>query len=73
MRDTFRAAYRAQLAALPGAEVVFAETARHFVMLDDPGFFFATLEGFLEQAPDPGRSSSSEGADQEPAGATGER
>jgi N-formylmaleamate deformylase len=48
MRDTFRTAYRAQLAALPAAQVVFAEKARHFVMIDDPGFFFATLEGFLE-------------------------
>jgi N-formylmaleamate deformylase len=50
MRDTFRAAYHAQVAALPAAQVVFAESARHFVMIDDPGFFFATLEGFLEQA-----------------------
>jgi pimeloyl-ACP methyl ester carboxylesterase len=47
MRDTFRAAYRSQVAAVPRASVVFAERARHFIMLDDPAFFFSTLESFL--------------------------
>lgn len=38
MRPALRAAYEAQVAALPHARVVFAERARHFVMLDDPSF-----------------------------------
>ena len=51
MRDTFRAAYRAQMAAAPRATVVFAEQARHFVMLDDPRFFHETLDRFLRENP----------------------
>lgn len=47
MRDAFRAAYQAQVAGVPHATVVFAEHARHFVMLDDPAFVFTTLDGFL--------------------------
>ena len=47
MRGAFRDAYRAQVAAVPNASVVFAERAKHFVMLDDPAFFFPVLESFL--------------------------
>jgi pimeloyl-ACP methyl ester carboxylesterase len=47
MRETFRAAYRSQVAAVPRSSVAFAERARHFIMLDDPSFFFSTLESFL--------------------------
>lgn len=47
MRDTFRQAYRAQMSAIPHVEVVFAERARHFIMVDDPAFFLETLEVFL--------------------------
>lgn len=47
MRASFRAAYEAQVAAVPHATVVFAERAKHFVMLDDPEFFFPALESFL--------------------------
>jgi hypothetical protein len=36
--------------AAPDATVVFAERARHFVMLDDPELYFAELEPFLERA-----------------------
>jgi pimeloyl-ACP methyl ester carboxylesterase len=50
MHDTFRAAYRAQMAQAPRATVVFADRARHFVMLDDPAFFHAALDGFLREA-----------------------
>jgi pimeloyl-ACP methyl ester carboxylesterase len=47
MRASFRAAYQAQVAAVPNVTVLFAERARHFVMLDDPEFFFPALESFL--------------------------
>ena len=47
MAGPLRDAYRAQVAAVPSAEVVFAEHAKHFVMLDDPAFFFGQLEPFL--------------------------
>lgn len=47
MHDAFRQAYRAQVSAIPHAEVVFAERARHFIMLDDPAFFLETLTSFL--------------------------
>jgi pimeloyl-ACP methyl ester carboxylesterase len=47
MREAFRAAYRAQVAGVPHATVVFAERAKHFVMLDDPAFVFATIDQFL--------------------------
>jgi pimeloyl-ACP methyl ester carboxylesterase len=51
MHDTFRAAYRAQVAGAPRATVVFADRARHFVMLDDPAFFHAALDRFLTETP----------------------
>jgi N-formylmaleamate deformylase len=51
MRDTARASYRAQVAGVRDATVVFAEDARHFVTLDDPAFFQRTLEAFLAQVP----------------------
>ena len=47
MRGAMRSAYAAQVSRVPGATVAFAETARHFVMLDDPQWFFATVEPFL--------------------------
>jgi len=47
MRESFRAAYQAQVATVPKASVLFAERAKHFVMLDDPAFFFPALESFL--------------------------
>ena len=50
IRPTVRQAYRAQLDGVPDASVVFADRARHFVMLDDPASFFAALDGILEEA-----------------------
>jgi len=47
MHQAFRAAYQAQVAAVPDASVRFAGNAKHFVMLDDPAFFFQALESFL--------------------------
>jgi N-formylmaleamate deformylase len=50
MKDLFVQAYQAQIANVPQHEFVLAEKARHFVMLDDPVFFFATLDEFLARA-----------------------
>lgn len=47
MWPAFRTAYEAQVDGVPHATVVFAERARHFVMLDDPAFLFDTLDRFL--------------------------
>jgi pimeloyl-ACP methyl ester carboxylesterase len=44
-------AYEAQVAKAPHATVVMARRARHFVMMDDPAFFFAALDAFLDEAP----------------------
>jgi pimeloyl-ACP methyl ester carboxylesterase len=41
------AAYEAQVARVPDHRVVLAESARHFVMLDDPGFLYAAVDEFL--------------------------
>jgi pimeloyl-ACP methyl ester carboxylesterase len=47
IRPAIRAGYVAQVASAAGASVVFADRARHFVMLDDPSFFHTTVESFL--------------------------
>jgi pimeloyl-ACP methyl ester carboxylesterase len=39
--------FTAQYAKLRGAQIVYADHARHFVMLDDPQFLFAQLDQFL--------------------------
>jgi pimeloyl-ACP methyl ester carboxylesterase len=46
-RRQLTAAYEAQVAKVPHHEVVMAEHARHFVMLDDPAFLFSTMDKFL--------------------------
>ncbi len=47
MRDEVEAAYRAQISEAPAHEVVFHDSARHFLQLDAPEFFFEHLERFL--------------------------
>jgi pimeloyl-ACP methyl ester carboxylesterase len=42
-----RAAFEAQYAGLRGHTLVVAKKARHFIMLDDPGFFFGQLDAFF--------------------------
>jgi pimeloyl-ACP methyl ester carboxylesterase len=39
--------FAAQYATLPGARIEVADHARHFIFIDDPGFFFAALDGML--------------------------
>lgn len=50
MHESMRAAYRAQVAGVRDATVVFSESSRHFVMLDAPEFLAAELEAFLARA-----------------------
>jgi pimeloyl-ACP methyl ester carboxylesterase len=42
-----QAAYDRQYARLPGHRLVVAARARHFIMLDDPTFFFGQLDDFF--------------------------
>ena len=46
-RARLRRSYEAQVASIPDHRVVLADGARHFIMLDSPDFFHATLTGFL--------------------------
>ena len=41
------ARYQAQVASVPRHRVVSAQGARHFIMLDDPGYLFARIDEFL--------------------------
>ena len=53
VRAMLRDRYAAQVARVPRHEVIVAERAYHFVMLDDPAFFHATLDAFLSRVPAP--------------------
>jgi N-formylmaleamate deformylase len=57
-RDDIGKTFDAQFAKLPKLHFAMAETARHFIMLDDPQWFFAELDGFLA---DPARVTSTRG------------
>ncbi|MFP2908900.1 alpha/beta fold hydrolase [Pyxidicoccus sp. 3LFB2] len=46
-REAVEAVYRSQYAKLSTARVVMSDTARHFIMWDDPEGFFRELDGFL--------------------------
>ena len=46
-RDPIEHSFTQQYGELHGAKVVVAESAKHFVMWDDPGFLFAQLDAFL--------------------------
>jgi N-formylmaleamate deformylase len=45
--EQVRVAFADQIANAPSHRIIVAERARHFVMLDDPGFLHATLDAFL--------------------------
>lgn len=47
MKPDMKARYEAQVAKIPKHKVVYAEKAKHFVMLDDPKFLFASMDEFL--------------------------
>jgi pimeloyl-ACP methyl ester carboxylesterase len=46
-RKSVAARYEAQVARIPNHKVLIAEKARHFIMLDDPSFFFSAIDSFL--------------------------
>lgn len=47
-RPAFVAAYVAQFAKLPRLHFVLSDTSRHFIMFDDPQWFFTQLDAFLD-------------------------
>jgi pimeloyl-ACP methyl ester carboxylesterase len=47
---TVTANYESQVAKIPNHKVVVADKAKHFVMLDDPTFFFSTMDDFLKSS-----------------------
>jgi N-formylmaleamate deformylase len=49
-RESTLANLRAQYAKLSGVEFRVTDTARHFMMWDDPAWFFAAVDGFLAQS-----------------------
>lgn len=46
-REAVEAVYQSQYAKLPTHRVVLSDTARHFIMWDDPEGFFRELDSFL--------------------------
>jgi pimeloyl-ACP methyl ester carboxylesterase len=49
-RKVLEQSYRQQVARIPNAQVVVAEKAKHFIMMDDPEFLFRQMETFLQSA-----------------------
>jgi pimeloyl-ACP methyl ester carboxylesterase len=43
----FEQTYRNQYMRLPGVDVALADTARHFIMLDDPAWMYDRIDHFL--------------------------
>ncbi|MGV3538816.1 MAG: alpha/beta fold hydrolase [Rufibacter sp.] len=41
--------YTAQFAKLPSAEIKVADTARHFIMYDEPAWMYAQMDAFLKK------------------------
>lgn len=46
-RATFEALYAGQYRKLPGVKVELSDTARHFIMYDDPEWMYARIDSFL--------------------------
>jgi pimeloyl-ACP methyl ester carboxylesterase len=46
--DTIEASLRTQYAKLEGVRIAVTDTARHFIMWDDPNWMFAQMDRFLE-------------------------
>jgi N-formylmaleamate deformylase len=47
-REAFMQVFSAQFAKLPRLHFALAATSRHFIMFDDPAWFFSELDSFLE-------------------------
>ena len=48
--DAIEASLRAQYAKLDGVQIAVTDTARHFIMWDDPNWMFAQMDRFLRPA-----------------------
>jgi N-formylmaleamate deformylase len=46
-RESVQETFQKQFANLPHLHFVMSETARHFIMFDDPNWFFAQVDSFL--------------------------
>jgi N-formylmaleamate deformylase len=49
-KQSLEQSYRQQVSSIPNVQVVSAEKAKHFIMMDDPEFLFRQIETFLQQA-----------------------
>ena len=49
MKAKIRQAYTDQITPVPHHKLVFAPTARHFIQLDDPDFFYGEADAFLKE------------------------
>ncbi len=47
-RDALKKRYQAQVAQISKHRLVVAEQARHYVMIDEPDLFYATVDAFLK-------------------------
>jgi pimeloyl-ACP methyl ester carboxylesterase len=50
-KEGVAANFQSQFAHLPQFRLAMADTARHFIMWDDPQWFFQQLDGFLDGKP----------------------
>lgn len=50
-KESTRAIFTQQYAELPQARIDLSEAGRHFVMYDDPTWFFSQTDAFLKQSP----------------------
>jgi pimeloyl-ACP methyl ester carboxylesterase len=48
-RSAIEATFRTQYQKLPGVRIELADTARHFIMLDDPAWMLGRMDAFLVQ------------------------
>jgi pimeloyl-ACP methyl ester carboxylesterase len=47
LKKSLTATYRSEISAIPGSRLEMDWRARHFVMLDDPDYFYKTVQAFL--------------------------
>ena len=45
------AGYSGQVSKISGCEVALNDTAKHFIFYDDPDWFYAQVDSFLETTP----------------------
>jgi pimeloyl-ACP methyl ester carboxylesterase len=47
-KEAIEALFKSQYAKLPGVKVELADTARHFIMYDDPEWMYARIDQFID-------------------------